>query len=732
MLLDGLNDKQIEAVKATEGRIQVVAGAGSGKTKVLAHRFAYLVNEIGIDPGNILCTTFTNKAAKEMASRISKMVPAGSTNDFICTIMGFCVKIIRRDCYRLGFPKNFTILDESDVKLLAKKVLQKFEMDVSVSNVNTFLKSVYSLKISCDYIQKYMLTTSPKFINSEDLSPEETFIHYQTVNYRLYFDDLVRFAIFLLGHFSDVKDYWQDKLNYIMVDEAQDCNTSEWNLIELLAGKYNNLFIVGDPDQAIYEWRGSRPTYFVHWKYDQQIVLAQNYRSTPNILNVANSIISNNENRIPKDLFTQKGSATTVVHFHAKSDQEEAEWITRQIVKLQKENNVSNSSFAILYRASYMSRPIEQVFINSGLQYTIWGGTRFFERKEIKDTLAYLSLIVNDDNLSFSRIVNFPQRGFGEKSLSNIEKLSEKLGISCFDVLRTEAEKLRGKKYTQIKNFIRLIDECREFLPISSPSEIINYVLKESHITTMYRDDNDTDRLENIEELINFVSLYEAEHADEDITLSTFLQDISLYTNLDKKSGDTIKLMTIHQSKGLEFPVVFICGLSEGLFPSHRSLRERKKAALEEERRLMYVATTRAENYLFLTESEGYNTQNQLIKFPSRFIMEIKKDLVVLEGEMDDSLWRRSQLEQIKINDEISGDTSSMLKLGDTVFHSVLGSGTIVDINYSRYMAKVRFGNDASSERYMRINVLFKVQNNPEDSALESESIDKPKVEDQQ
>ena len=710
-ILDNLNDKQKEAVLATEGKIRVVAGAGSGKTRVLAHRFAHLVNNIGIDPGNILCMTFTNKAAQEMRTRISKLVASGNTNDFVCTIHGFCVKVLRRDIHRIGFPKSFSILDDDDAEMLAKKVLELHGLDRTKKVVEGLRKDVaYFKKITCpNYIMEYILPEAPKYKDVSDFTPVETFIHYQALNYCLEFDDIINFTLHLFNTFEDVCGYWQRNLNYIMVDEVQDCNGSDWSIMNIISDFYNNLFIVGDPDQAIYEWRGALPQSFIDWNCDKTIVLAENYRSTPNILDVANCVISNNTNRIPKDLFTEKPSHDNVIHFHGENEGKEAAWIAQKIQSLcEKSGNFSDC--AILYRASHLSRGIEQELLRKKIPYTIWGGVRFFERKEIKDALCYLRLIAGDDDLAFSRIVNTPSRRFGDTSMKKLQSMASEQYLSLYDALRENIESWHNtKSYAPLKNFISLIDDCRELKDVSSVSELLNYVLKESGLSEMYRTDTEVERLENIEELISSIRFYESANNDNEISLNTYLQDIALFTNADyKKDGKTVKLMTIHQAKGLEFPYVFVIGLSEGIFPSHRSMRERKLAALEEERRLMYVAITRAEELLFLTESEGYNFQTSTDKFPSRFLTEIQQSFLIREGEMEESLWKGSKFLSDTIDREITGLMPiSRFNVGDEIAHQYLGHGRVIEVSPDGSRLKVRFGSDETSDRFIMAKALL-------------------------
>lgn len=721
-ILSNLNEHQCDAVLATEGRVRVVAGAGSGKTRVLAHRFAHLVNNLGVDPANILCMTFTNKAAAEMRGRISRLVAAGDANDFVCTIHGFCVKVLRRDIHRLGFPKTFTILDEDDNETIAKQVLAAHGLDRSKKTVNKLLQRVAAFKdFECpDYIGIYMLQDSPKFRDDSGFSDVESFIHYQAMNYALEFDDIINFTLFLLDNFPEVREYWQEKLNYIMVDEVQDCNEDDWKIMRIISGRYDNLFIVGDPDQAIYEWRGARPSMFVDWKPDTDIVLARNYRSTPDVLDVANSIISNNTRRIPKTLFTPSPRGLRPLHFHAKNDAAEAKWIADRIFRIHK-NGTPYSDIAVLFRASFMSRAIEQVLIHKKIPYTIWGTVRFFDRKEIKDALAYLRLVAIGDNISFSRIINTPSRHFGEISMKRVREISNERRIPFYEALKENLDLWRKTKaYPQLCAFVWLIDKCRDMQKSAGISEILNFILKDTGLTESYRDDQKEERLENIEELLHSIRSYEHTHRNDDVTLSSYLQDVALMTNADYKDDSSmVKLMTIHQAKGLEFPCVFICGLSEGAFPSHRTLRERRLAGLEEERRLMYVAVTRAGNQLFLTEAEGYNIQTRADKFPSRFLAEIGEGMLDREGKIDDAIWDGTRQLVGSINAEIGlgsvppkiMDTPApedRLQPGDKVIHKFFGCGIVLSVAPDGMRVKVRFGDDEKSDRHLLASLLVR------------------------
>ncbi len=783
--IKSLNNRQREAVEATEGRIRVVAGAGSGKTKALTCRYAYLVNVLGVDPANILCLTFTNKAAQEMRQRIHKLVGGGDYNDFVCTIHGFCVKFLRQEIHRLGYPKSFTILDEDDQKQLAKQIMEELGLNRTVETVGQFLDAAANKKVALflqqpNYIDRMMLTEglSDNFDKAAN-DPEQTngmaFVRYlqlQKKTLGLDFQDLIFFTIHILKRFPDACEYWQNEMEYIMLDEAQDCNRSDWTIVETLQGIHHNLFIVGDPDQAIYEWRGAKPKMFIEFKNDKTIVLDQNYRSTSPILNVANSVISRNRNRVPKNLFTTRNGGTKVTHFHGRSDEEEACWIAAKIrsfcpaseIDQSVENGTGSetaqhpqgpslSDFAILYRASYLSRGIEQALVNRGIDYVIWGGVRFFDRAEIKDALSYLRLIDQGDDLAFMRICNVPSRKVGKVYLSRLKAFADQDGTTLYEALKRHISAHELYKESMV-HFIDLIEQCRQFvdermkLPIYLDehgtvvstqrrdhviSDVLDMVLEESGYKQLLREDDDTDRLENLTELLQSVQTYEEAHQqDEVLSISGYLQEVALYTNMDmdedkkgkastpdgqqKKARPKVRLMTIHQSKGLEFPYVFVTGLSEGIFPSMKTLRERKRDGEEEERRLMYVAVTRAEKELFLTESEGFSAAARLSKYPSRFLREIQRNLFVTEGDMDELLWQESSklVKSLGLEFDLeesgtgtmatAGKTS--LEPGDKVKHEILGEGTIISFNEARGSYTVKFGNGT---RNIRGNFLKKI-----------------------
>lgn len=706
MELRGLNDKQLEAVKATEGKVRIIAGAGSGKTRVLAYRYAYLIDVLGIDPGNILCLTFTNKAAQEMRNRINGLIGGDHASDFICTIHSFCVKFLREEIFRLGYPKTFQILDEEDMKAIAKEAHEEHGVDRKESTVERFLKKFHKIKAQAgvDYVSGFLLPDSKLCLDSDtkryisnncEEKTEELFVSTilrQRKYLSLDFEDLIYFTLYILKNFPDVRAKWQRRMNYVLVDEVQDCNACDWEIYETLSELHGNLFLVGDPDQTIYEWRGAHLEKFVGWSPATDVIMARNYRSTSTILDAANSIIDNNDMRIKKDLFTSNGKGDKIIHYHGKDERQEADWMSDKILDM-KDTGASFEDFAVLVRSSYLTRSIEQSFMRNKISYVIWGGVRFFERKEIKDALSYLRLVAFEDDLSFKRIVNVPSRKIGNKSVEQISKYASENGCSLFEALR----RLSGTKAfckEPVRKFIELIDTARTLSEGMSISNLLEYILNNSGLNELYRTDEEEERLENLNELIQSIKTYEDDHKEDEISLMTYLQEIALYTNLDYSKGKNhVKIMTIHQSKGLEFPYVFIAGLSDGIMPNKRSVRERKKNGMEEERRLMYVAVTRAEKRLFLTESEGYSAQGGFSKVPSRFLREIKEGLFVTEGHMDEDLWNRAALFSRSMDAEcgISFIQRKDFCEGDQVIHEHFGAGVIRNIYDGGQYCEVEF-----------------------------------------
>lgn len=686
-----LNKNQQRAVEATEGRVRVVAGAGSGKTRVLAHRYAFLVNDIGISPGNILCLTFTNKAAQEMKKRISTMVDRGSVNDFICTIHSFCAKFLRKEIYRIGYPRNFLIIDEEDAKGLARQAMQEFGIDRRKTTAERFLKQVAALKgyDPDQYIQRHLLPCS---------SPEATdaivrYFKLQLKQFALDYDDLLYFTLYILNHFDDARQYWTEKLNYVMVDEVQDCTGDDWKLLHAVTRHHGNLFVVGDPDQAIYEWRGANPKIFVDFKAKTDIILNENYRSTPDILDVANHIIEHNRNRVKKELFTRRLNERQAVHLHSKSEKEEAEAIAERIECGAKEG-MGYGSFAILYRSSFLSRHLEQALLKHHIPYSVWGGVRFFERKEIKDVISYLRLTaMEDDDMSFRRIVNLPARKFGDASMKALAKIAEEEGIPLMTALRRNID-VKPFNKPSLRKFIELIDAARERSLVMPVSELADWLMTTSGLADLYRNDEEEERLENIAELMNSMKEFEAGRMDDDdADLVSYLQEIALYTNTDRSTdSEKVRMMTIHQSKGLEFAEVFVVGLTEGIFPNHRSIRERRQDGEEEERRLMYVAATRAVKMLWLCESEGYMNDTGALKFPSRFLSEVPEGMLLVQGTLDPALMEGTKGLVKMLNEELGQNTEDIMPAGTRVSHKVFGEGTVEAYDAASKSYKVRFG----------------------------------------
>lgn len=686
-----LNEKQTMAMEATEGRVRVVAGAGSGKTRVLAHRFAFIVNELGIAPGNVLCLTFTNKAAQEMKHRIASIVDRGDVNDLICTIHSFCVKLLRREIYRIGYPKNFIILDETDAKDLAKEAMLEFGIDRKKNTAERFLKDVAALK-GYDpegYIAQHLMP------GAKEGAPDVRirYIQLQRKQFALDYDDIIYIATYILTHFNDARKYWCEKLNYVMVDEVQDCSGDDWKLIEILASHHGNLFVVGDPDQAIYEWRGASPKTFVKFKADSDIILDINYRSSPDVLAVANSIIAHNKNRIRKELIAIRLNERLPEWHHYKSETEEAEGIANTIEKgVIAGENISD--FAVLYRSSFMSLRIEQALLKRKIPYTVWGGVRFFERKEIKDIICYLRLTANEhDDMAFTRIINVPARKFGSATYGKLKKLAESESDALYPTLKRHIGDQAFCKQT-IRDFVTLIEEAKTLSESTKISDLTDRLMKRSGLDTMYRTDEEEERLENVTQLINSMLEFENKRfEDGEANLFHYLHEISLYTNTDhEKDNDKVRLMTIHQSKGLEFPNVFIMGLTEGAFPNHRSIRERRIDGEEEERRLMYVAVTRAKDMLILSDSEGYLNDTGTLKYPSRFITEIEPGLIITKGDPDPSLLDGTRNMTRKINEELGESNDNIMIAGTRVSHRIFGEGSIESYDAVSKSYRVRFG----------------------------------------
>jgi len=695
-ILENLNEQQLKAVSSTEGYVRVIAGAGSGKTKALTSRYAYLVESLGMNASNILCVTFTNKAANEMRNRVKRII--GDENDYgyITTYHGFCVKVLREDINKIQYPRQFVIMDVEDQKTILKDIYDELGINSKDCSHKQAIKHIGILKDSTNYIEyiadgKEVIDGSERLLKDSKVLLDQVFLKYlekQQRNFALDFNDLINFTVYIFDKYKDVLEKWQNRLYYIQVDETQDSSPKQFNLVELLSQIHNNLFVVGDPDQTIYEWRGAKPELLVN--FDKQfptaltVIMNQNYRSTPNILNLGNHIIKNNKIRVDKDMFTKNQTGVDVVHFHANNDIEEGTFVANEIQKLVKEINLKHSDFAILYRANHISRVIEQSLIKEGIPYSIWGGIRFFERKEIKDVLSYLRLIVFGDDLSFLRVINTPSRKLGKVFIDGLKQISVQNNVSLFETI--ESNSLNRQSADEFKNLIKEFRKRKDEILVS---DLIKEILDKTELSKMYRADGDEERLDNIKELQNSIIALENDDVEK-LTLENYLQEIALYTDMDVDDGknERVKLMTIHASKGLEFPYVFLCGFTDGVLPSYMSMKEKR---LEEERRLTYVAITRAEKAFYMTESEGYNFQTGMNKYPSRFLWEIKDNLYVRQGILPQEFIDEAK-KQIEFENELLNlQPIPVLEVGDIVSFSAWGKGCVISKNDEQKTYMIQF-----------------------------------------
>jgi DNA helicase-2/ATP-dependent DNA helicase PcrA len=727
-ILENLNEQQLQAVTTTEGFVRVIAGAGSGKTKALTSRYAYLVEALGMNAANILCVTFTNKAANEMRNRIRRLV--GDENDYgyITTYHGFCVKVLREDINKIQYPKQFVIMDIEDQKTVLRDVYEEIGINSKDHSHKQAIKHIEKLKDSTNYIEyiaerKEIINGSEILLKDSKLLLDQIFIKYiekQQRNFALDFNDLINFTVYIFNKYKDVLEKWQQRLYYIQVDETQDSSPKQFFLVDILSQIHKNLFVVGDPDQTIYEWRGAKPELLVNFDKNypntQTVIMNQNYRSTPNILNLGNHIIKNNKIRIDKDMFTKNPDGVDVVHYHAKNDFDEGLFVALEIQKIKKEKQINYADFAILYRANHVSRMIEQSLIKEQIPYSIWGGIRFFERKEIKDVLSYLRLIVFGDDLSFLRIINAPSRKLGKVWINNVKQLAEKNNTSLLETIINNSLNRQSSE-----DFVKLILEFKNRKNEVLVSDLVKEILDKTGLTEMYRADGDEERLENIKELQN--SIISLENDDvEKLTLENYLQEIALYTDMDvdDKKTDRVKLMTIHTAKGLEFPYVFLCGFSDGVLPSYMSMKERR---LEEERRLTYVAITRAEKAFYMTESEGYNFQTGMYKYPSRFLWEIKENLYVRQGILPQEIIDLAK-KQIELENELlNPEPIPVLEVGDIVSFSAWGNGKVLEKDNEKNVYMIEF-EKINGVRPIRFDWRGLKKLEKEDKIIEKEAIE--------
>lgn len=724
-----LNDKQRQAVLTTQGPVLVAAGAGSGKTRVLTHRIAYLIEHENVNPWNILAITFTNKAAKEMKERVHKLVGPEAESIWIATFHAMCARILRRECQHLGYQSNFTIIDTGEQQTLMKQVLKELNLDSHQFNYKDLLAAIDEAKNS---------GMDPKAFSQEAVGyfgdiQAKVYERYQSKlfnNNAMDFNDLIMLTVRLLEDHEEIRQFYQEKFQYIHVDEYQDTNDSQYQLIHLLAGSLKNICVVGDSDQSIYGWRGANMDNILNFEKDfpqaQVILLEQNYRSTQNILKAANSVIANNLKRKPKELWSDKEVGSKVKYYQAETDLEEARFVIQQIIELKEKYQVSNSQFAVLYRTQAQSRSLEDQFLRANIAYKVVGGLKFYARKEIQDTLAYLRLIDNGtDNLSFQRIINVPKRGLGQASLEKLEEFADSLSLSLFDAIE-QIQHSNIPKRTQDKflSFYQMIIRLRKQADFLNLSELVTEVWHQTDYIQVLKLEGSIEaqnRLENLEEFESVTKQFDQDKHDIsekdpdylqqdgsnqlDVEasprqkLTYFLSELSLTTDREEDHGDLdqVTLMTLHAAKGLEFPFVFIVGLEEGLFPLRRASEDEEE--LEEERRLAYVGMTRAERILYLTSCRtrllyGRYQQN----LPSRFVDEI--DTEYLDQSLNgvrhfrssqtpfagSQATSRSQAKRVSLSKQEPGQRLSKIqrnenlqdfKEGDKVDHKAWGIGII-------------------------------------------------------
>ncbi len=634
-ILKQLNDKQYEAVVNTEGPCLVIAGAGSGKTKVLTHKIAYLIDEKGVLPWNILAITFTNKAANEMKERIEGLVGDVAKDIWMGTFHSVCVRILRRFIDRIGFDSSFIIFDTSDQRTLIKACIKNIGLDDKMFTDRSVQSEISNAKNEMLEPDQYTLRANGDFRKEKIALVYEMYQKRLKENNAIDFDDIINYTIKILIDNPDVLEYYSDKFKYVLVDEYQDTNKSQFTLVTLLASKNGNITVVGDNDQGIYSFRGADISNILNFERDfpgtKIIKLEQNYRCTGNILKAANSVIKNNEVKYKKQLWTENDVGNLPKVYSAKNEYDEGTYIATQIEHLRREEKYNYSDFAILYRMNTQSRAIEEILRREGIPYKIIGGLKFYERKEIKDVISYLRLIQNpSDNISLKRVINEPKRGIGKTSLDNIEKLAEDTGISMYEIIKNADQYGLNRVFLNSREFVNVIEELRNKKDDIKISELIKETLNKSGYTKALEEENTIEaenRIENLDEFLTVAIEFEDESAEN--KLSDFLEGITLSSDIDnmEETDDSVTLMTLHSAKGLEFPVVFLVGMEEGIFPGYKSISEPKE--LEEERRLCYVGITRAKKNLFLTCSKqrtifGSTSCNQI----SRFLKEIPEELL--------------------------------------------------------------------------------------------------------
>lgn len=700
-LLSGLNPVQQEAVKTTDGPLLLMAGAGSGKTRVLTHRIAYLMAEKHVAPWNILAITFTNKAAREMKERVESILGPGADEIWISTFHSMCVRILRRDIDRIGINRNFSILDTADQLSVIKGILKERNIDPKKFDPRSILGSISSAKNELIEPEEFAKTAGGYY----DQVTSDVYADYQKKllkNQSLDFDDLIMTTIKLFERVPEVLEFYQRKFQYIHVDEYQDTNRAQYLLVKQLAARLENICVVGDSDQSIYRWRGADIANILSFEKDYPsanvILLEQNYRSTKRILQAANEVIKNNSNRKPKNLWTENDEGVKLSYYSGDNEFGEGQFVAGKIYELNSSGRRKLSDIAILYRTNAQSRVIEETLLKAGLNYNIVGGTKFYDRKEIKDILAYLRLVSNpDDDISFTRIVNVPKRGVGATSLEKIASYAAMNGMSLFQAIKqVDFIGVSAKAANALDGFGAMIENLTNMQDYLSITELTEEILDKTEYREMLKAEKSIEaqsRLENIDEFLSVTKNFEQK--SEDKSLVAFLTDLALIADIDQldqkeeESGgkDAVTLMTLHAAKGLEFPVVFLMGMEEGVFPHSRSLME--EAEMEEERRLAYVGITRAEEELYLTNAKMRTLFGRTNMNPeSRFIREIPGDLLEnLNKKKNPRMQpgRKMQPKRGPVSRPVSyanktGGDSLSWAVGDKAGHKKWGTGTVVSV----------------------------------------------------
>ena len=694
--LKGLNPEQLEAATTTEGFIRVVAGAGSGKTRTLTARYMYLVEMLGISTANILCVTFTNKAAAEMKKRIRQTLPDQDLGR-ITTFHGFCVGLLKEDCHVIQYPKSFIVLDEDDKEAILKTVFEDLGITSREMTIQDAVDYIGWRKGGRGYVKTLI---DPQLNHLLDLCNSATtlkdkvmyrYFYEQRKCFGLDFDDLVYFALYILEHDSQTREKWQSRLEYIMVDEFQDIDKDQYALSDILSGYHKNLFVVGDPDQTIYTWRGADVKFILEFDSRHEnvktIYLNTNYRSAPQILSASNALIYKNRDRLKKKLTAVREDARKPLYFHGKTAQLEADWITANMRSIH-EGGMPYSAMAVLYRAHYVSRAVEESLMRSKIPYVLYSGVEFYKRKEIKDVICYLRMIYAGDDVSFLRTVNEPKRGVGRTRIAALKAYSVIHGISLYGAMKELLETDLFKR-SRAKEYVRLIEKYRAIYDGMDLTDLLSGVLQDSGYELMLRSSGEEERLDNLAELKQAIYDFQRK-AGEEVSLGNYLDHAALFTNMDQgEKAQAVKLMTIHAAKGLEFPVVFLCGLSEGIFPGKRAnTRER----LEEERRLAYVAFTRAKDRLFLSDAAGTNYDGGF-RYPSRFIFNAEAENLDYVVPLDPDLVEQA-LEKISQTEELEPRKEKPNALvGKRVRHPVFGEGSVIGVPRGQEGYIIQFDN---------------------------------------